>query len=104
MTTNHVTVATEIQAEIANTINRCSIEVAKLLAEIAKAVTWATQKQNDTMSITQNVQTIATHSASLVKIQTRLDMALEMANMLDLTEAQLEIAVTPVRAWFHTEA
>ncbi len=103
MTAKHVTVATDIQAEVANTINRCSIEAAKLLDEIAKAATWAAQKQNDNMSITQNVQTIAIHSASLVKIQTRLDMAIEMANMLDLTEAQLEIAVTPVRAWFHTE-
>ena len=55
------------------------------------------------MPITSNVASLATHTATLVKIQTRMDLALEMANMLDLTEEQLEIAVTPVRAWFHTE-
>lgn len=102
-TTNHAAVETEMQAEIANRINLGSREAAKLLKEISEESSWMVQKLDETMSISMNVQTLVSKTTQLAKIQARLDVAMEMADMVGLTEAQLEVAVAPVRTWFHTE-
>lgn len=101
--TKHVTVATEVQAEVANRINQYSLEVSGLLVMIAQKAEGAIKMQEDNYSVSPNVNNIISKVDSLGKAQAKLDSYAAMAHMVGLTTEEIQIAATPVRAWFHTE-
>lgn len=102
--TNHVTVATEIQAEVANKINRYSADVAEYLADIEKYTSKAQGNQNSGIAINFDIQSLTNAAVKLAEAHAKLDSFVQMANLVGLDEDALHAAYAPVRTWFHTEA
>lgn len=98
--TQTITTTTEAQAEIANRINRASVEIAGLLGQITRTTARAAEQLSDGYQINMDVQAIASRANQLLDYQTQVTLLIDMAHVVEVPMETIKAAAGTERIWF----